>query len=517
MLLHFLILSPFVAALLMTATSSRDGKSAGRLACMLGLVPLALVGSLFHVGAKVSPAFDWFKLPGSDAVVRYVFMADGLSLWLGFIAALLTLLSLLASRAALGERYREFAVGLFVLEGTMLGTFFAADAVLFYFFFESMIIPAAVLIACFGGVNRKSAAMTFAIYTLAGSAPMAFGLWYLVAVSGTTDPGALAARAMELPASVQTALFWVFTLAFAVKTPLFPLHGWQAKSYAEAPATLSAILSGAMAKAGLFGFLAWVLPLFPAAVDRYAIWMVWLGLASLLYGAILALRQNDSKKLLAFSSLSHLGLAVAGIFCLHQGAFAGVLVMMVAHGLSASAQFFLCGMAERWTGCRSLSSMGAFASTNPVFAFFFGAAGIAAVAVPGTAGFVGEFLIVQALWESVGPFAALLGGIGTILSAAYTLRFIQAFLFGPVVTPRKGAALTLSEGLAVAPLLVALVYFGVHPAPVLHSLEAAMEMAAPPAEMPPMPPLPAPQDSLAGAPSTPVSPAPSAEVMQDVP
>lgn len=477
MLLHALILSPFIAALLMTATSQRDGKSAGRLALLLGLVPLGLVSALFKHGSHVSSALNWFVLPGSDAVVRYAFMADGLSLWLAWLASLLTLLSLLASRAALGDRYREFAVGLFVLEGTMLGTFLAADAVLFFFFFEAMIIPAAVLIAAFGSENRKAAAMTFAIYTLAGSAPMAFGLWYAVAVTGSTDPALLAERIALLPVHAQDILFAVFALAFAVKTPLFPLHGWQAKSYAEAPATLTAILSGAMAKAGIFGFAAWVLPLFPAAMDRHGDVLVWLGLISLIYGALLALRQNDSKKLLAFSSLSHLGLAVAGTFCMHQGAFAGVLILLVAHGLSASAQFLLCGMAERWTGSRSLTSMGAFASSNPVFAFLFGAAGIAAVAVPGTAGFVGEFLILQALWESVGPVAALVGGLGVILSAAYTLRFMQAFLFGPAVSQRKGAALTLSEALAVFPLVALLLFFGVHPAPVLKSVRAPTDVA----------------------------------------
>jgi NADH-quinone oxidoreductase subunit M len=477
MLLHALVLSPFIAALLMTATSQRDGKSAARLALWLGLVPLGLVTALFKTGAHVTKALNWFVLPGSDTVVHYVLMADGLSLWLSWLTAVLTVLALLASRSALGERYREFAVGLFVLEGAILGTFLAADALLFFFFFEAMIIPAAILIAAFGGENRKPAAMTFAIYTLAGSAPMAFGLWYVIAVTGSTDPTLLAERIAQLPFWVQDVLFWVFALAFMVKTPVFPFHGWQAKSYAEAPATLTAILSGAMAKAGLFGFAAWVLPLFSQSAERQGQTLVWLGLFSLLYGALMALRQNDAKKVLAFSSLSHLGLAVAGIFSLHQGAFAGVLLLLVAHGLSAGAQFLLCGMAERWTGSRSLAGMGAFASTNPVYAFLFGAAGIAAVAVPGSAGFVGEFIIIQALWESVGPLAALLAGLGIILSAVYTLRLLQAFLFGPAVARRQGASLSVSEALAVFPLVAMLIYFGVHPAPVLNSVRPAPEVA----------------------------------------
>lgn len=477
MLMISLILAPFAAALLMTATSQRDGKAAGRLALLLALVPLVLSVILLGKGDYASHAYDWFRLPGSQATVRFVFMADGLSVWMSALATLLSFVALLAARSALNERYREFAVGLLVLEGTMLGTFLAGDAVLFFFFFEAMIIPAAVLIASFGGVNRKAAAMTFAIYTLAGSAPMALALWYAIAATGSTDPQTMALAIAQLPASIQDALFWAFVLAFAVKTPLFPFHGWQAKSYSEAPSTLTAILSGAMAKAGVFGFAAWVLPIFPLAVDRHAGVMVALGLVTMLYGALLALRQNDSKKLLAFSSMSHLGLAVAGVFSLHPGAFSGVLVLLVAHGLSASAQFLLCGMAERWTGSRSLAQMGAFASTNPVYAFFFAVAGIAAVAVPGSAGFIGEFLVLQALWEAVGPFAALVGGLGIILSAAYALRFLQAFLFGPAAQKRTGASLTLSDALAVVPLLALLVYFGVHPAPVLRSVRVTPDVA----------------------------------------
>ena len=471
-MLYALILAPFIAAILMTATSQRDGKSAGRLALILGLVPLALVAALFH-GGESAVSHDWFTMPGTHAVVRFALLADGLSLWLSGLATLLTGVALMAARTALSDRFREFAVGMFVLEGTMLGTFLASDALLFFFFFESMIIPAAVLIAAFGGVKRKAGAMTFALYTLLGSAPMAVALWYGISVSGTTDPASLANRIAGMPERVQDLLFWGFVLAFAVKTPIFPFHGWQARSYSEAPATLSAILSGAMAKAGVFGFAAWVLPLFPQAVERHGDSLLWLSLFSLLYGALMALRQKDAKHLLAFSSMSHLGLAVAGIFSLHQGAYAGVLLLLVAHGLSAGAQFLLCGMAERWTGSRSLADMGGFASTNGVFSFLFGAAGIAAVAVPGTAGFVGEFLILQGLWQSVGPFAALAGGLGMILSACYAMRFLQAFLFGPAqkTNQRLSATLSVSEAIAVFPLVALLLFFGVRPAPVLDSVQ----------------------------------------------
>jgi NADH-quinone oxidoreductase subunit M len=470
-MIHFLVWFPLLAAGLMQAASSRDTRSAWRLASVLATLPLIVATVLLVQGGAVSSPVSWFTLPGSGAVVHYALSAQGLGLWLAWLASLLTLLALFAARMAFAMSYREFAVCMLSLETTLMGAFLANDAVLFFLFFEAMILPASVLIAVAGGAYRRDAAMLFAIYTLLGSTPMLFGLWYLIALCGSSAPADLALAASGLDAHTQGVLFFVFALAFAVKTPLFPLHGWQAKTYAEAPAPLTAVLSGAMAKVGLFGFAAWVIPIFPEASRQYGPALVTLGLVTLIYGALVALRENDARKLLAFSSLSHLGLATAGLFTLSGSAFVGVAVLLVGHGLSAGALFLLTGMAERWTGSRSLLGFGALASSNPLFAVLFGFAGVAAVAVPGTAGFVGEFLILQGVWETYGFWPAVVGGLGMILGAAYTLRLIRAFLFGKAEASCHTAALAPTDALAVAPLVILLIVFGLHPAPIIHTVD----------------------------------------------
>jgi NADH-quinone oxidoreductase subunit M len=462
-MLHFLVWFPFLAAGLMEMASPRDSRSAWRMASFLALLPFGVATVLLWQGGAASTPIPWFTLPGSGAVVQYALSGHGLGLWLAWLSSLLVLIALFSARPALTGCYREFSVGLLALSGTLSGAFLASDAVLFFFFFEAMILPAAILIALCGGANRKNAAMLFALYTLLGSTPMLFGLWYLISVAGSSAPLALAQAASTLPAHTQGVLFASFAIAFLVKTPVFPLHGWQTKTYAEAPAPLTAVLSGAMAKVGVFGFVAWVLPVFPQACSQYGSVLVALGLASLIYGALLALREGDAKKLLAFSSLSHLGLATAGLFSLSESAFSGVAVLLVGHGLSAGALFLLAGIAERWTGSRSLSSFGALATSNPLFAVLFGFAGICAIAVPGTAGFVGEFLILQGIWSSFGVWPVVVGGIGMILGAAYTLKLIGAFLFGQAAKPYSFGVLMPAETLAIVPLIVMLLVIGLHP------------------------------------------------------
>ncbi|MCK9183128.1 MAG: NADH-quinone oxidoreductase subunit M [Fibrobacteraceae bacterium] len=471
MLLYTLVFAPFLAALLMVAASGKDYRAASRLAIILSsLLFIASLGLLASGDAATNPV-EWFTIPGANATVSFAFSSHGFGAWMVFLSNIITLAALVASRKTMGGNYRNFAVGLFALLGALDGTFLSADAVLFFFFFEAMVFPAAVLIGAYGGTERHSAALNFAIYTLAGSAPMAVALWYMISAAGSSNPFALLLAVQTLPEHTQTILFWCFAIAFWVKTPLFPFHGWQAQTYAEAPAPLSAVLTGAMSKAGVFGFLYWVIPIFP--MDRVANVMMWLGLVTALYGALMAIRATDAKKLLAFSSMGHLGLAVAGLFTLSSSTLAAVLMLLVAHGLSSSALYILAGSAERFAGSRRLEKMGGFASRYPVFGFFFGFAGIAAVAIPGTAGFVGEFLVLFSLWN-VGVWPAIVAVICIILTAVYMLRFIQAVLFGvpheDLSKETEKLRFPISDALAVAPLLLLLILFGLHPSPVTDSV-----------------------------------------------
>ena len=477
MLLHLLVIAPFVAAILMVLNSRDDSNASSRMAILMGVVFTAMSVALIVTGNQATTPIEWFHIPGTRGPVYYYLYAHGLGTWMVFLSCGLSLVALISARSTTGKSYRNFAIGIFALMGAMNGTFLAADAVLFFFFFEAMVIPAAVLIAGFGGEKRTTAAMTFAIYTLVGSAPMMVALWYLLTIADNSLLLSMAVAIQSLPAEHSAWVLLSFLLAFLVKTPIFPFHGWQAITYSEAPAPLSAILTGAMSKAGVFGFIAWVLPIFPLNLN-YISGLMWLGLLTAIYGALMALRATDGKRLLAYSSMSHLGFAVAGVFSLSEAMLPAVLVLLVAHGISAGVQYFLIGVAERMTGTRNIEEMGGLSSKNPVFSFLFGAAGVMALAVPGTAGFVGEFTVLLSLWD-LGPLPALVGGFCLILSAAYVLRFIQKVIFGkPAREYQEGTRTTALEGGAFGSMLVLLLAFGLHPAFVTNSLHLFDEAAS---------------------------------------
>ena len=476
MLLHLLVLAPFVAAVLMAATSKEDPKSSSRLAFLFGYAFVALSIALIVSGNQATEAIEWFHIPGAKGSVYYYLYSHGLGAWMVLLSTSLSLVALMTARNTLDTNYRNFAIGIFALMGAMNGTFLAADAVLFFFFFEAMVIPAAILIAAYGGKERTKAAMTFAIYTLVGSAPMMVALWYLVTVADNSLVLSLAVALQNLDPAMQSTLLACFLLAFMVKTPIFPFHGWQAITYAEAPAPLSAILTGAMSKAGVFGFIAWILPIFPLSME-WVDAMMWLGLLTAVYGAMLAFRATDGKKLLAYSSMGHLGLAVAGVFSLSESMLPAVLVLLVAHGLSAGAQFYLMGIAERFAGTRDIEQLGGLAKRNPVFGSLFGFVAVLSLAVPGTAGFVGEFTVLMSLWD-MGPLPALVAGLCLILSAAYMLRFVQKVIFGtPASQYEDGKRMTALEGSSIGIMGVLLLVFGMHPAFITNALQLFDENA----------------------------------------
>jgi NADH-quinone oxidoreductase subunit M len=476
MLLHLLVLAPFAAAILMMATSKEDPKSSSRLAFLFGFTFVALSISLIAAGNQATEAIEWFRIPGAKGPVYYYLYSHGLGAWMVFLSTGLSLVALITGRNTFEHNYRNFAIAIFALMGAMNGTFLAADAVLFFFFFEAMVIPAAILIAAYGGKERTKAAMTFAIYTLVGSAPMMVALWYLVTVADNSLVLSLAVALQNLDPAMQSTLLACFLLAFMVKTPIFPFHGWQAITYAEAPAPLSAILTGAMSKAGVFGFIAWILPIFPLSME-WVDAMMWLGLLTAVYGAMLAFRATDGKKLLAYSSMGHLGLAVAGVFSLSESMLPAVLVLLVAHGLSAGAQFYLMGIAERFAGTRDIEQLGGLAKRTPVFGSLFGFVAVLSLAVPGTAGFVGEFTVLMSLWD-MGPLPALVAGLCLILSAAYMLRFVQKVIFGtPARQYEDGKRMTALEGSSIGIMGVLLLVFGMHPAFITNALQLFDENA----------------------------------------
>ena len=424
MILNLLVIAPFVAAILMVLNSRDDSNSSSRMAILMAAVFTAMSVALIVTGNQATTPIEWFHIPGTRGPVYYYLYAHGLGTWMVFLSCGLSLVALISARSTTGKSYRNFAIGIFALMGAMNGTFLAADAVLFFFFFEAMVFPAAVLIAGFGGKERRKAAMTFAIYTLVGSAPMMVALWYLITLADNSLVLSLAVALQNLEPATQTTLLLCFLLAFLI-------------------------------------------------VDS----MMWLGLATAIYGALMALRATDGKKLLAFSSMSHLGLAVAGVFSLSESMLPAVLVLLVAHGLSAGAQFYLMGVAERFAGTRDIEQLGGLASKNPVFSSLFGFVAVLSLAVPGTAGFVGEFTVLMSLWD-MGPLPALAAGLCLILSAAYMLRFVQKVIFGkPAREYEDGKRMTALEGSSIGIMGILLLVFGMHPAFITNALQLFDESA----------------------------------------
>jgi NADH-quinone oxidoreductase subunit M len=473
MLISILLILPFFCSCLMLTASARDVNSSFRMGVLCTALPLILATVLIIAGGQQTEPYLWFSILGID--IGFSLYGYGLSLWMAWLTTLLSFLAFIYFKAALNSRIKKFAIGLLALEGTIIGAFLSSQNIVqFLFFFEAMILPAAILIIMYGGFKRKRAVIIFSLYTMTGSIPLLFGAWYLMLKAGSDNISALTATLVTLPFAVQISLLFAFSIAFAVKTPLFPFHSWQGISYSEAPYPLSAILSGAMAKVGVFGFAAWIIPIFYETLKvKYDFYFISFALLSMLYGAILALKQTNIKKLLAFSSMSHLGLAVAGLFCLNSTVNAGVAVMLVGHGLTAGGLFFFGGIAQKWTGSTNIKYYGAFASTNPIYSAIFGFIGIAAIAVPSTVGFVGEFLILQGLFNSGFAFFAVIGGIGIICSAAYMLRLLRNVLFGQIPEHSNQAGISLShfEGVAAIPIIALIFYFGLHPAPILNSFE----------------------------------------------
>ncbi|MEK7413506.1 MAG: NADH-quinone oxidoreductase subunit M [Planctomycetota bacterium] len=468
MLLLALILAPLAAAVIACFAHGRDAdRDAGDAAHRLGLVlsfAIAIAGTPLLFGHGGSFNVAWFALPGTEATVNLHLGSDGLTAWLVQLVTWLTPFAILGGRGVAGGRMREYLVGIFACQALMLGALFARDLVVFYVCYEGMLVPVLVLLALFGGPERRQAALWFILMTMLGSVPMLVGIWWLAAHLGTTDVSAVidGVRLLAGQPAVEW-LFWAFALAFAVKVPLVPLHAWQSRTYAELPGGVAVLVAGAMAKIGIYGFLQFVLPIFPEQSALHAQLFIVLGLIGTVGGAVVALAQDDAKRMLAYSSLSHLGLVMVGIFTFQQTAIAGATVQMVAHGLSVAALFLLVGALEDRTRSSYLDDYGDLATKAPLFTVLLVIAVLAAAGLPGTANFAGEFLLLLGAWQS-SPWTAAIAGLSVILGAAYLLTLVQKWCYGvapegrPEITDLNGR-----EAWAVIPLLAMAIWLGFQP------------------------------------------------------
>jgi len=416
-----------------------------------------------------------------DYGVQYLVGVDGISLLLVLLTTFLTAVAILSSYTAITTFVKEYMICMLLLETGMLGVFVALDLVLFYVFWEGMLIPMYFLIGIWGGPRRIYATIKFFLYTMAGGVLMLVAIIALYYLNGGRPGGEftfdlLKIYGLELPFATQAWLFLAFAVAFAIKVPMFPFHTWLPDAHVEAPTAGSVILAGVLLKMGTYGFLRFALPLFPEATRYFTPLFSWLAIIGILYGALVSMVQPDLKKLVAYSSVSHLGFVMLGIFALTIQGVEGGILQMVNHGLSTGALFLIVGMIYERRHTRMIEDFGGLARVIPVFTACFMIVTLSSIGLPGLNGFVGEFLILVGTFR-VNVLYAVLATAGVILAAVYMLWMFQRVMFGTVTHEenRRLTDLTPREMAVLVPVLLGIVWIGVYPRPLLSVTEASVK------------------------------------------
>src|SRR5512136_1645312 len=425
----------------------------------------------------------WFQFANWE--IHYHLGVDGLSVLLVLLTTVLTPLSILSTWTAIEDRVKEFMIFFLLLELGMVGVFVAMDLFLFYVFWEFSLVPMYFIIGMWGGPRRMYAAMKFFLYTMAGSILMLLAILWLGINQGTFSIPELIARG-SIPANIQFWLFLAFGAAFAIKVPMWPLHSWLPDAHVEAPTAGSVILAGVLLKMGTYGFLRFNLSMFPNAAVQLAPWMAGLATIGILYGAAVSYAQKDVKKLVAYSSVSHLGFVMLGLFALNPQGIEGGILQMINHGLSTGALFLVVGMIYEQTHTREFSVYGGLWKIMPVFGTFMLIVSLSSMGLPGLNGFVGEFTILLGAFGSraIGsPWFAGIAALGVIMAAVYILYMFQKIFLGPegsIVEEVKKHGhvlrdLSVREIVTTVPLLVFIFWIGLYPRPFFELMAPAVE------------------------------------------
>ena len=475
MIVGALVLGPILIGLALYALPKK-GATAGR---WVGVGVAALTMVMIATGAHAADAsVPWLSRPFT---ANFHFGFGAISFWIVLLLAAVTFSALLASRA---PRANEFAAQMLVLQGTMNGVFLAKDMLVFALFWDFMLIPVFLLLLGWGMPSRErahdTAAWHYLIYNVAGGLALLLATAAFGVLHGTTDVIGATATAESVIGNVWGP--WIlagFAFAFLVKTPVWPLHTWMPDTYAEASPPVVASVSAVQSKAGLYGFIVIGVPFLSEQMHAVAPLMVVLGLISLVYGALVALSQNDAKRIVAYSSLSHLGLILIAIFSFNAIALAGAVVYIIAHGLFSAGAFLTLGFVEEREETRDIRRLGGIGTTNPRLAGAMMLSALAALGLPGLAGFAGELLILTGIYAAGLWWAALIALAPIVLAAGYMLRLFQTVMNGPTIAdlPER-ADLTWIEGLALAPLIAGFVLIGINPHPLVHLLPTGANVVA---------------------------------------
>jgi NADH-quinone oxidoreductase subunit M len=480
--ISLLLLLPLIGALVLLLVPRHQRQT---------LLTLALLSSIaaFVWSLRLFQAFD----PGAGEMqfveripwmptfgIGYIVGIDGISLFLVLLTTFLMPLAIVASWTV-QDRIKEYLFFMLVLETGMLGAFVALDLFLFYVFWEVMLVPMYFLIGVWGGTRRIYAALKFVVYTMAGSLPMLVAIIYLASryaqVNQTVTFDLLQLYDLRLPVNEQIWLFLAFGLSFAIKVPLFPFHTWLPDAHVEAPTAGSVILAGVLLKMGTYGFLRFAMPLFPDAALVLTPMIIALAVIGIIYGAGVAMMQPDLKKLVAYSSVSHLGFVMLGLFALNIQGIQGGIYQMVSHGLSTGALFLLVGMLYDRRHTRMIADFGGLWYRLPVLSVMFLIVTFASIGLPGLNGFIGEFLILLGAF-SVTPGWASAAATGIILGAVYMLWMFRRVFFGPMTHPenQKLTDLNRRELLILAPVVALIIIMGIYPQPFLSRMKPSVDV-----------------------------------------
>ena len=461
---------PLAGAILLFFVPKTKGEFIKWMTLVISLVEFVISLPLFiyfnegTAGMQFVERIPWIPEWG----VSYFIGVDGISLLLILLTTFLTVLCILSSWRSVERMIKEYMIVFLILETGMIGVFVALDLILFYVFWEVTLIPMYFIIGGWGGPRRIYAAIKFFLYTMAGSVLMLvaiLALYFLHGkITGEYTFDVLKLYQTVLPINTQYLMFAAFAVAFAIKVPMFPFHTWLPDAHVEAPTAGSVILAGILLKLGTYGFIRFAIPLFPVAAFKAVPIVSILALIGIIYGALVSMMQDDLKKLVAFSSVSHLGFVMLGMFAFNVQGVQGSIYQMLNHGVSTGALFLIVGMVYERRHTRMIADFGGLSKVMPVFATFFMIVALSSIALPGTNGFVGEFLILLGAFQA-NPVYGILGATGVILAAAYMLWMFQRVMFGAVTHEENRGLkdLNLREIVILAPIIIMIVWMGVLP------------------------------------------------------
>lgn len=464
-LISTLLTVPFVGALILVLFPATQERLIKIFALVISLITFVISLPLYFAFDNTVAGFQFEEnLVWIDRLsVNYHVGIDGISLFIVLLTTLLTVLAILSSWSAITTRIKEYMILMLILETVMLGVFVSLDLFLFYVFWEASLIPMALLIGQWGSDRRIYAAVKFIVYTFVASALMLVGVIFVYLQAGTSDLTAIMAMDLNLPATWQIWLFLSFGVAFAVKVPLFPFHTWLPAAHVQAPTAGSIILAGILLKMGTYGYLRFTNPLFPEGFAFWAPVLSILAIIGIIYGALVALVQEDVKSLIAYSSVAHMGFIVLGIFSGGFQGTSGAVMQMINHGLSTGALFMLIGVLYERRHTRLMKDYGGIFVKVPVFGAFFMLAAMSSVGLPGMNGFVGEFVILLGTFDHNVIYAAF-ATFGIVLAAWYLLTAVRGVLFGPLNPDNEDLQdMNLREIITALPLVIFFFVLGLFP------------------------------------------------------